>query len=574
MPPASRLVPTSWQTRRATSGESRERLDELRGPRRPREQVAQHQQPEVRVGGGGQPVEDEREQLLHHPARAVEAARQLVDGDLGARRVGEAERGEPRDRGLRAERSARGGERLEQGPEVHALVDRAHGELVVEQVVVELLAGGRGGPIAVAEHAGQLVELVAVGRHGVHLLLVAQLDPVLDRPQEAVRVRERGRVARLDVPRDRHLVQRGQGVRRAQVDVGVAVDELQQLDGELDVADAAAPPLDVAVGQPAARDLGLGTRLHPTEGAEVLGRERVRPEPALRGVGEQRAQLLVAAGRRGLEERLELPRLRPAVPVRLVRVDRADQRTVPALRSEVGVEAEAAPGDGGHRPGAPLGDVRRAVADEEHVDVARVVELVAAELAHADHRELRVPGVTMGVTGLGEQAGAVEDVGGEVRERRRRAVDRVEPEQVPRGDAQQLEPVPRHQAVGRVVVAGAADPERAERVERRGRGRLDRARERAAGREDRDERGRHVVALGESRRDRRVAVDERVERLADARRCRAAVDRDVDIEGEGAGHHARQRKARCPGRREPPSPGERRARAGPTEAVPGSAHSD
>ena len=100
----------------------------------------------------------------------------------------------------------------------------------------------------------------------------------------------------------------------------------------------------------------------------------------------------VAGDRARLDERLELPRLRPPLPVRLVRVERAAQCARPALRAQVGVGAEhdAVGGRLGSSRAAtrapPLGVGGVAVVHEQHVDVARVVELGAAELAHPDHR--------------------------------------------------------------------------------------------------------------------------------------------------------------------------------------------
>ena len=88
-----------------------------------------------------------------------------------------------------------------------------------------------------------------IGRERVRLLLVPELEPVLDGAQEEVGLGEPAGVRRLDVAAVRQLlerVERGGGADRLVV---AAVDELQELDRELDVADPAAPSLELAVGE-------------------------------------------------------------------------------------------------------------------------------------------------------------------------------------------------------------------------------------------------------------------------------------------------------------------------------------
>ena len=114
-----------------------------------------------------------------------------------------------------------------------------------------------------------------------------------------------------------------------------------------------------------------------------------------------RAQLEVAGDRPGLEQRLELPGLGPALVVALVARQRPDQRPGLALRAQrrvdrpdgalggvVGADPHQVRGELGRGAQrrllvAPLGRLGH----EDHVDVADVVELVAAALAHRDHAE-------------------------------------------------------------------------------------------------------------------------------------------------------------------------------------------
>src|SRR5215469_5573269 len=71
---------------------------------------------------------------------------------------------------------------------------------------------------------------------------------MLDRAQEAVGVAEPGRVLAAYVPLRRQGRERGQCRRIAQRLVRPAVYELEQLDGELDVAQAARTELDLPAG--------------------------------------------------------------------------------------------------------------------------------------------------------------------------------------------------------------------------------------------------------------------------------------------------------------------------------------
>ena len=67
-----------------------------------------------------------------------------------------------------------------------------------------------------------------------------QLDAVLQQAQEDVRLRERRTVLATDVPALDQGIQRRQRVAAAQRLVGSAVHELQELDGELHVAQSTA----------------------------------------------------------------------------------------------------------------------------------------------------------------------------------------------------------------------------------------------------------------------------------------------------------------------------------------------
>ncbi len=261
------------------------------------------------------------------------------------------------------------------------------------------------GGVAIAHDPGQPLDRAGLVGDGVHLLLVHQLEAVFDGAQEGVGLHQLLGVGRVHVAGRGHLLQGQQRVGRADVGVGVTVDQLEQLDGELDVADATRAPLDLALVEAASDDQLLGPVLHGSQRAQVVGAERVAPQPTLGRLVEAQPQRPVARHRLGLEQGLELPGFGPPVPVGLVGVEGAHQTPVATLRAQVGVDPEAVSGQVHDLAGRGLQLGGRTVAHEDEVDVARVVELPAAELAHPDHRQ---------PVGAAQLAGRLDHVGGQV----------------------------------------------------------------------------------------------------------------------------------------------------------------
>ena len=186
--------------------------------------------------------------------------------------------------------------------------------------------------------------------------------------------------------------------------VDPAVHQLQQLDGELDVAQSALAQLELPTGvagrdvrdDPLAHRLRVGDEVLPIGGA---------PHHRSHHVDEVPAQLEVAGARPGLEHRLELPGLGPPLVVGPMAGQRPDQLTRLALGAQRGVDLpdgagrgvrRADPGQLGGEPGGH-GDrllvadhglavvVQHRLGDEEHVDIADVVQLLGAALAQGDH---------------------------------------------------------------------------------------------------------------------------------------------------------------------------------------------
>ena len=277
--------------------------------------VAEAQQTEVGIGGLREPVEDERQHLVHQAGGPGEAPRELAQRPPGPVGLREAEGAEASLDGLGGQGAVVAGERLEQRTEVELLVDTPDGDLMPSQLGVEACQRGGGGVVPVAHDPRQRLGILG---YRMDLLLVVELQAVLHGPQVGVALGEHGGVPGVDVARGRKLLERGQRRRRAQRRVLAAVHELEDLDGELGVADAAPAPLDLPLGQPLAGQVALGPCLHVADGPQVFGTEGTVPDPPGGSLGEGGAQAGVPGDGPGLEEGLELPGLRPPVPVGLV----------------------------------------------------------------------------------------------------------------------------------------------------------------------------------------------------------------------------------------------------------------
>ena len=405
-----------------------------------------------------------------------------------ARRVGVAEGLEPCPRRLLGQPgrlAGQPGHGLEQRP-VEQLLVQPPGLARVPAPLREEVVGRVPVPRLGALHRPQRpADLAQHGRVlGQHVRApeLAQLEQVLDAAQEPVGVGQAGRVRAAHVTA---AGQRGEGVQGgggAERLVGTAVHELQQLHGELDVPQPPGAELDLAPGP-----VGGQAAQHPAPhrlhvGHEVLalcGLPDHRPDGGQVGA----AELRVARDRPGLEQRLELPGLRPALVIGAMAGQGTDQRPVAALRAEVRIHREqgllgrggrADPDHPGREPGrgaqggrlpavsrlARSGSrtrlLRTGLSHEDHIDVAGVVQLAAAALPHRDHRE---PGRRGARRQLGsrDRERCLERGRGEVRQFGRDLGQALGPGEVPAGQLQQPAPVADAQRGRRV---GAAQPRR------------------------------------------------------------------------------------------------------------------
>ena len=310
------------------------------------------------------------------------------------------------------------------------------------------------------------------GRHEVRAPQPVQLDAVLEGAQDLVGVGEHGGVRSPHVATGR---QRGEGVERGarvQALVGAAVDQLEQLDGELHVAQTTGTELELAGGLGGGDVLLDATahRLHVVD--EVLPGGRL-PDHRLHRGEVLRPQRGVAGQVTRLEQGLELPRLGPALVVGTVAGHGAHERPLLALRPQRRVDRPQAAVGGRvgarvHHPGRhPRRDVERGglvgaldrLRDEDDVDVGDVVELATAGLAHADDGEAAgLPLVTQLVDrdpdrALERRAGEVGQGAPDLGQELHGVLGR----RVAGGDAEQLAPVADPQGVLRLEVAGVSD---------------------------------------------------------------------------------------------------------------------
>ena len=259
----------------------------------------------------------------------------------------------------------------------------------------------------------------------------------------------------------------GQGAERgglADLRVGPAVDELEQLDRELDVPEPARAELELTLGvvggdvvdHPAAHRLGVLDEPVPLDRA---------PHHRLDHGDVLPAELEIAGDSARLEQSLELPGAGPPLVVALVAGEGAGQRAGLALGPQRRVDRPDGPLAGllradPHQVAGELGgDLERLVrvravpglVHEDHVHVGDVVELVAAALAHRDDRE---PGQVgpLPHPPPGNGQGRVEGAGREVGELGGNVVDPEVVGQVAGGQAEQEPAVLDAQRVHGLVV--------------------------------------------------------------------------------------------------------------------------
>ena len=214
------------------------------------------------------------------------------------------------------------------GAVIHRRQLRGAGRIALEQLAVMALHDiemaeqvlCEGGAAVIAEEAGEALHRLGIVGQAMGLLVRDHLQPVFDPPQELI---GRGQfVARLEgdpVARGQHL----QGFQRRphpQFGMPAAGDQLLGLREELDLADAAAPDLDIVALD---RDLalaaiGLHLPLHVVHVGKRREIQMLAPDER-RDFGDQR---LAGLGVAGAGPRLDHGRAFPGPPFPLVIMQR------------------------------------------------------------------------------------------------------------------------------------------------------------------------------------------------------------------------------------------------------------
>ena len=195
-----------------------------------------------------------------------------------------------------------------------------------------------------------------------------------------------------------------QGIGAADLGILAAVQQLQKLDHELDVANSTVARLDLKIGA-ARRDRALfDPPLQRLDLRDLAGTQVAAVDERGDGLDKRASQAEVAGDRTALDQGLPLPGSTPGLVVAQGRVQRTGQRTLfavgakphvnPVGNAPRGVFGEQ-PDDLGSHPCEELGvrdDSRPRgpailVVEEDKIDVGAVVQLSAAELAQAQDDE-------------------------------------------------------------------------------------------------------------------------------------------------------------------------------------------
>jgi hypothetical protein len=258
----------------------------------------------------------------------------------------------------------------------------------------------------VGEAAGKLAEFVVAHRHVVGLQIEHDLQSVLHLAEETVVVLQDGLLLMRQAARRGEPLDGDERVARSDLSDGAAVEELEELNDELDIANSAAARLHVPFRD--ARVLGvlLDLSLEPLDAGDVGEAQVAAVDPRPQVMQIFLAEVEVAGDRPGLDVGLPLPRAAAGVVVGQRVIDAHHERPLPAVGSQPHVDAVGKTqlgrfGDqANHFAGDPLGvfgtvAVRRAVVaggvlvEHHQVDVAGVVELPAAEFPQGEHDESR-----------------------------------------------------------------------------------------------------------------------------------------------------------------------------------------
>ena len=258
----------------------------------------------------------------------------------------------------------------------------------------------------VAHPDGQLAQLVVLVRHGVRLQVAHDLQPVLQLAQQDIVFFERRAFLQRQAAGFFQPVDGRQRVARADLGQIAAVQQLEELDHELDVADAAVAGLDIPLVAPFVMRPLLDLAFQGLDAHDVGPAEVPAVDPRFDLFEEFAGQVLVARDPAGLDQRLPLPGAAGDVVVPQSRIDAGHRRPLTPVGPQPQVDAISGAqarvlrqvlddllrhpleklrvGDGPRTVG-----LARVVAQEDQIDVAGIVQFLAAQLAHRNRGKPR-----------------------------------------------------------------------------------------------------------------------------------------------------------------------------------------
>ena len=308
-----RRAPEHVAEQLAQGGVGAQDRQQLDAGRHPRQRFVEGGERGVRVARAGEGFEQRRRQLGHDLPRPRAADRRAAaempaaNGFRRGLRALEPERAQGRKR-LRIVDDAGEDEIADRGAERRRVLEQPG--------VVMLDPGQMAGHVLhetveprVAAELGEAGERRLLERQPLGLLVLNHLQPVLDPAQEHVRPAEIVDRLGADPLVGVKALEHVEGARPAHLRTAAAEDELLGLDEELDLADAAAPELDVVSGNddPLVAAHGVDLALHRMDVGDRRVVEILAPDERREVGKEALAELEVARRRARLDERGALP---------------------------------------------------------------------------------------------------------------------------------------------------------------------------------------------------------------------------------------------------------------------------
>ena len=311
----------------------------------------------------------------------------------------------------------------------HQIAACSQGGGVLEQAGIVLFhrlkvagqLGGEGLELRMAHERGDLGQLGRMAWHGLGLLVVDHLQAVLQLAQVEIGRRQILDHAAIHMAGRRQGVQRRKSARDPHLGLAAAPDQLLGLDEELDLADAAAPQLDVVAGHRDGAPALVGVDL-ALDGMDVLDGgeiQRLAPDERAEEPEEGGTGLGIAGHQPRLDHGGAFPVLPEALVIGLGRHQRHGGRGRAGVgpQPEIGAEDVAVGGALVENPHQILGqgddaflnalapaiDHLFVVVEHDQIDIAGIVQLAPAQLAHAEHDQA---GAALGVLGMGQPQGA------------------------------------------------------------------------------------------------------------------------------------------------------------------------